>query len=208
MSRRIFAAAVALIGIGILVSLQAGLAQATPQLQLMMIGGGDGPYYAPAGNITQLKLEILNLGASDVYLIRGEAYLDPSLNGNWQLSHSEEMGSFHLGYLQSAVWTFDLKMPTTINAANSTAGVPQVVVRIQVVYSVRGQQTVAAKKFLLSVPGAVVSQPNNYIWLLLALSVVLVVVIAAVMYRRRTKGSARSRSKNSSARRRRPKLSR
>jgi len=101
------------------------LAQTTPQLTLTLIGNGAGPYVTPAGQTTELKMEILNVAPSDIYLSEGDAYLDPGLNGSWELVHSESMGQFHLGYLQSAIWTFDLTVPAKIQAANLTNGTPE-----------------------------------------------------------------------------------
>jgi len=69
----------------------------------------------------------LNQGPGDVYLVRGEAYLDPNLSGNWQLVHSESTGNFHLNYLQSAIWTLNLAMPSNILAVNATGGVHRLI---------------------------------------------------------------------------------
>ena len=130
-------------------------AQTGTQLQLVMIGNGSGPYYAPAGQTSQLKIEILNDGPSDVFLVRGEAYLDPDLSGNWQLTHSEDLGNFPLAGLQSAIWTLELPMPSHIQAQNITNGIPQVELLAKVVYSAAdGKQQSAGNPFLLSVPGA------------------------------------------------------
>lgn len=131
-----------------------------------MIGNGAGPYYAPVGQTTQLKIEILNLGPSDVFLVRGEAYLDPDLNGNWLLTHSEDLGNFHLTKLESAIWTFELPMPSHVRAQNITSGVPQVELLAKIMYSTAdGKQQSADGQFLLSVPGAapygLFGLPNN-----------------------------------------------
>src|SRR5208337_1657494 len=107
-------------------SAQTVFAQSSSQLQITLIGSNTDQYYAPAGQNSSLMVEILNRGSGDVYLVRGEAYLDPNLSGNWQLVHSESTGDFHLNYLQSAIWTFNLTMPPNILAVNATAGVPQV----------------------------------------------------------------------------------
>jgi hypothetical protein len=134
-----------------------------------MIGNGTGPYYAAAGQVTQLKVEILNLGPNDIYLIRGETYLDPNLSGNWQLIHSEDTNNFHLSKLQSAIWTFDLRMPANIEAANSTDGVPQVILLIMIIYSTaQGERESASEQFSLSVPGATLKLMEYWIWFLLA----------------------------------------
>lgn len=157
-------------------------AQNNAQLQLSMIGNGAGPYYAPLGQTTQLKIEILNLGPSDVFLVRGEAFLDPSLSGNWQLVHSEDTGSFRLAKLQSAIWTFNLQMPSHIQAQNITNGVPQVELLVQIVYSTpQGQQQNANELFLLSVPGAS-SRPVDYsLWfIILGLLIVALAVVVLI----------------------------
>jgi len=157
------------------------LAQAGAQLDLRMIGNGVGPYYAPAGQTTQLKLQILNTGANDVFLIRGEAYLDPNLSGNWQLTHSEDMGNFHLAKLESAIWTFELQMPSHIQAQNITNGVPQVELLARIIYSnTQGKQQNADGQFLLSVPGAEAKRVDYLAYLIiLAFVVVAVAVIIA-----------------------------
>jgi len=156
-------------------------AQTNSQLQLSMIGQGTGPYYASAGQTTQLKIEILNLGPSDVFLVRGEAYLDPDLSGNWQLNHSEELGNFHLAKLQSAIWTFDLQMPSQIQAQNITNGAPQVELLVKIVFlTTEGQQESTNGLFLLIVPGAASNQTDYTIYLiLLGLAVVVFAVIIA-----------------------------
>ena len=153
-------------------------AQNTPQLQLLIIGNGAGPYYAPTGQTTQLKIEIMNLGPGDVFLVRGEVFLDPYLSGNWQLIHSEDTGNFHLIKLQSAIWTFDLQMPSNIQAQNLTEGVPQVELLVQVVYSTpQGQQQDARGLFLLSAPGASTRHVDYSLWfIILGLLVVLLTV--------------------------------
>ena len=130
-------------------SVSAGFGQPQSQLEIWLIGNGAGPYVAPAGQTTELKMEIFNSGPGDVYLVRGEAYLDPNLGGNWQLVHSEDTGNFHLTKLQSAIWTFNLTMPAQIHYANVTNGVPQVDLLIQVTYSnAEGQQQNANSHFL------------------------------------------------------------
>jgi len=157
------------------------LAQTGAQLDLKMIGNGAGPYYAPAGQTTQLKLQILNSGANDVFLIRGEAYLDPNLSGNWQLTHSEDMGNFHLAKLESAIWTFELQMPSHIQAQNITNGVPQVGLLARIIYTnTQGKQQNADGQFLLSVPGAEAKRADYSVYLIiLAFVAVAVAVIIA-----------------------------
>jgi len=168
------------------VNVSASLAEAAPHLQFSMVGHGPGPYYAPAGQTTQLMIEILNLGPGDIYLIRGEVYLDPNLNGKWQLVYSESMDTFHLNYLESAIWTFDLAMPPSIRARNATDGVPQVVLLIRTTYSTaNGQQTEQAQ-FALRVPGAIL-QRADYSILLVVVGVVVVLVLCVLAYRRMLK---------------------
>jgi hypothetical protein len=164
-------------------------AQPNAQLQLSMIGNGAGPYYAPAGQTTQLKIEILNLGPSDVFLVRGKAFLDPNLSNNWQLIRSEDTGNFHLAKLQSAIWTFDLQMPSNIQAQNITNGVPQVELLVQIVYSTtQGQQQSADGQFLLSVPGAGARQADYSIWFVFV--GLAVVALAVVVFRKMSKSSS------------------
>jgi hypothetical protein len=164
-------------------------AQTNAQLQLTMIGHGTGPYYAPAGQTIQFKIQILNLGPSDVFLVRGEAFLDPDLSGNWQLNHSEELGNFHLTKLQSAIWTFDLQMPSHIRAQNVSNGVPQAELLVKIAYSTtEGQQENTNGPFLLSVPGAAFNQTDYAVYLIL---LGLAVVVFAVIIGRRM---SRSRS--------------
>jgi len=153
------------------------LAQTGSQLQLALIGEGSGPYTVPAGEVGQLKMEILNTGAVEVYLIEGDTYLDPNLNGNWQLIHSETMGNFHLNSMQSAIWTFDLAMPGKIQAANVTNDVPQVVLLVKIIYSASSNlQQTEQVEFTLNVPGAAVEQ-SNPIWL----SLVGIVAVASIV---------------------------
>jgi hypothetical protein len=155
-------------------------AAAPQRLQLLMVGNGRGPYLAAVGQSSELKIEILNIASDDVYLIRGEVYLDPSLGGALQLIHSEDMGNFHLSYLRSAIWTFNLTMPSNVQAQNATNGVPQVVVSIQIVYSTANElQQTEQGQFALSVPGATMRQPDYSIWFGVAAITVLVLVILA-----------------------------
>jgi len=166
------------------------LAQTGAQLDLTMIGSGGGPYYAPAGQTTQLKLQILNIGQDDVLLIEGEAYLDPNLSGNWQLVHSEDMGNFHLARLESAIWTFELQMPSHIQALNITDGVPQVKLLTRIVYSTtQGKQQNAEGQFLLSVPGAEAQRTDYSLYLIILAFVV--VALAVILVRKVKSGSIR-----------------
>lgn len=159
-------------------------AQYSEQLELSIIGNGTGPYYAPAGQTTQLKIQILNHGPSEVLLVRADVFLDPNLSGNWQLIHSEDTGNFHLAKLESAVWTFDLEVPSQIQALNVTNGVPQVEMLVRVVYSAaQGQQQTANGQFLLSVPGAETRHADYSIWVILV--GLAVIIIAAVVLRKK-----------------------
>ena len=188
MSRR----AILILIIVFLATLPRGLAQAAPQLTLTLIGNGGAPYVTPAGQTTELKMEILNVAPSDVYLLRGDVYLDAKLSGSWELVHSEGMGNFHLGYLQSAIWTFDLAMPAKIQAENLTNGTPEVPLLIKIAFLTSSNlHRVEQGEFALSVPGAVVQQQIGWIWLVI-LGVIAVTCVGAVAYelarrRRRTR---------------------
>ena len=178
MSRRVILIPIIIL----LVALPPGLAQAGSQLTLTLIGNGAGPYLAPAGQTTELKMEILNVAPSDVYLLEGDAYLDTKLNGSWELVHSEGMGNFHLGYLQSAIWTFDLAMPGKIQAENLTNGTPEVSILIKITFLTSSNlQREEQDEFALSVPGASVQQQNSWIWLVIA-GVIAVACVGAVGY--------------------------
>jgi hypothetical protein len=135
-------------------------------------------------------MEILNVGPADVYLLEGDAYLDPNLNGTWEIVHSEELGNFHLAYLQSAIWTFSLTVPPRILAANATNGVPQVNLLIKIIYlAAGGSQRAEQGAFRLDVPGATVRDQNNVIWLALGGMIVLASMVAlyAASKRRRSR---------------------
>ena len=132
-------------------------------------------------------VEILNRGPGEVYLVRGEAYLDPDLSGNWQLVHSESTGNFHLNYLQSAIWTLNLAMPSNILAANATGGIPQVDLQLHIMYANSlGQQGIAVSEFILNTPGATMQQTNYPNWLIL-IAVAAIVVVSGVAYYRKTR---------------------
>jgi hypothetical protein len=162
-------------------------AQSSSQLEITLIGSNTGQYYAPAGRDSSLMVEILNRGPGDVYLVRGEAYLDPNLSGNWQLVHSESTDNFHLDYLQSAIWTFNLPVPSTILAANTTAGVPQVELQLHVVYeNSHGDHSTAVAEFVLDAPGATVEQVNYSGWIAL-IAVAAIIVVCGVVYFRKTR---------------------
>jgi len=171
---------------------QSVFAQTNAQLQLTMIGNGAGPYYAPAGQTTQLKIQMLNLGPGEVSLVRGDVFLDPNLSGNWQLIHSEDTGNFHLAKLESAIWTFDLKVPQQIQALKVTNGLPQVEMLVQIVYSTtQGQQTTNGQ-FLLSVPGAETKHADYSIWFIfLGLAAI---ITAAVILRRKLRSPVPGKS--------------
>lgn len=142
-------------------------------------------YITPAGQITTLAVEIMNYARFDVYLLRGEAYLDPNLNGTWQLIHSEDLGKFHLSFLQGAVWTFDLKVPVMIQATNTTNGTPQVNLLIKILYRTGGSPTQVEGTFALGVPGAIVEQPSHTILYTLAGVLVVICVVAAYVVAKR-----------------------
>jgi hypothetical protein len=131
-------------------------------------------------------MEILNTGMSDVYLVQGEAFLDPDLSGAWQLVHSEVLGSFHLNFLQSAIWTFDLTVPAEIHAVNATNGTPQVNLLVKIIYRIVGQREREEQSiFALGVPGAIVHQSYNLIWYALSGAVILISVVAVYIFTRR-----------------------
>ena len=178
-----------LIGIIVLLALSMlrASAQTNSQLSLALIGQDPGQYVAPAGRTTTMRMEILNVVPSNLYLIQGEAYLDPNLRGVWDLVHSEPLGSFQLGYLQSAIWTFDLAVPGNIQAANVTDGMPQVNLLIKIIYQpFGGMQGVEQKTFVLGVPGASVQKGSNVIWYAPAGLLILVPIgIFATTRRRR-----------------------
>jgi len=177
-----------LIIVTIAVTLPQTHAQTPPALSLTLIGQVGPQYVTPAGQTTELKLEIVNMAPPSILLLQGEAYLEPNLNGTWQLIHAESMGSFSLTYLESAIWTFNLAMPSYIRAANVTNDVPQVDLLIRVHYQVvDGPQRADQREFLLGVPGATLQAPNNQIWFALAgiIAVVTIAVVYGVMKRRR-----------------------
>jgi hypothetical protein len=136
-------------------------------------------------------MEILNVAPSDVYLLEGAAYLNPALTGSWELVHSESMGNFHLGYLQSAIWTFDLTIPTEIQAANLTNGTPEVTLLVKITFLTSNNlQREEQGEFTLSVPGAAVTQQNRWIWFAVA-GVIAVACVGAVAYGLRRKRRTR-----------------
>jgi hypothetical protein len=93
------------------------------------------------------------------------------------------MGSFHLSYLQSAIWTFDLAMPAKIQAANLTNGSPEVTLLIKITFLTSSTlQLEEQGEFALNVPGATVQQQNSWIWLAIA-GVIAVMCVGAVVYR-------------------------
>jgi hypothetical protein len=167
-------------------SIPHGVAQTNPQLSLSLVGQNTKEYVTPAGQTTMLKMQILNEARPDVYLLQGEAYLDPDLSGAWELFHSEALGSFHIGFLQSAVWTFDLTMPANIQAANVTNGTPQVNLLIKIIYQTVSQsRQLEQAVFALGVPGAIVQQPYGVIWYAIAGLLIVVCVGAAYLVMRR-----------------------
>jgi len=173
-------------------SVQTVFAQSSSKLQITLIGSSTGQYYAPVGQNSSLMVEILNQGPGDVYLVRGEAYLDPTLSGNWQLVHSESTGNFHLKYLQSAIWTFNLPMPSNILAANATGGVPQVDLQLHILYAnSQGQQGTGIAEFSLDAPGAILQQQTNYSNWFILIAVLAIVVVSGVAYYRKSRKPAR-----------------
>jgi len=167
-------------------SIPRGVAQTNPQLTLALVGQSTEQYVIPAGQATTLKMEILNSARPDVYLLQGEAYLDPTLSGTWELAHSEEMGNFHLGYLQSAIWTFELTVPANIQAANVTNGTPQVNLLIKIIYQATNEpQHEEQGVFALGVPGATVQQPHGVIWYTLTGLLIVVCLVAAYLVTKR-----------------------
>jgi len=164
------------------------------QLQIVLISQGQEPFLIPAGETTQLKFEILNAAPMDVYLLQGDVFLNPTLNGAWVNIHSESLGDFHLNYLQSAIWTINLEMPATIQAANSTNGYPLVILLVQITYSTGiGIHGMQQEQFGVSVPGATVGQPYALIWIVI-ISVIVVLVASLLAYRAYKKTMKRNRN--------------
>jgi hypothetical protein len=171
------------------ISMPHAMAQMSPQLSLSLVGQTTGQYITPAGQTTELKMEILNEMRQGVYLLQGDAYLDTDLSGTWALIHSEQLGSFHLGFLQSAIWTFDLAVPANIRATNVSNGTPQADLLIKITYEiVAGARNMEQRIFALGVPGATVQQYFNEVWYVLAGVLVLVgigITFAVATRRRR-----------------------
>jgi len=167
------------------------------QLEIVLIGQGQGPFLIPAGETTQLRFEILNGAPTNVYLLQGDLFLDPNLNGTWVNIHSESLGGFHLNYLQSAIWTLNLEMPATIQATNSTNGYPLVVLLVQITYSTGiGLQEMQQEQYGVSVPGATIGQPYTLAWILVvAVAIVLVACVVAYDVYRKTMKRNRIASK-------------
>ena len=184
-SRRILILVIAFFAL----SLSHVCAQTSPQLSLTLIGlNSPQEYITPAGKTTTLQIEIMNNARSDVYLLQGQAYLDPNLNGTWALIHSEELGRFHLRFLQGAIWTFDLAMPATIQATNTTNDTPQANLLIKILYQTGEASTNVEDVFVVGVPGAVVQQPSHTILYSLAgILAVICVVSAYVVTKKRGK---------------------
>lgn len=170
--------AIALVVVFLMLNASHVFGQSSPRLQIIMIGG-QGTYVAPAGQTTQLKLEIFNAAPGAIALIQGVAYLDPSLSGTWVLVHAESLGGFQVGFMQSAIWSFNLDMPAKIRAANQTNGLPWVVLMIQITYStIVGSVQSQQQLFPLGVPGASVAQPYG---LILVAGVACVIVLVAIL---------------------------
>jgi hypothetical protein len=170
-------------------SMPHAVAQTNPQLSIFLVGENTGHYVTPAGQTTTLQLEVMNVARSDVYLLQGEVYLDPHLSSTWTLIHSEQLGSFHLQFLQSAIWTFHLAVPANIQATNATAGTPQVNLLVKIIYqAVEGAQGVEQGMFTLGVPGATVQRHYNVIWYaLIVLPILMCIGIAYIVTKRRRK---------------------
>jgi uncharacterized integral membrane protein len=167
------------------VSNSQSFAQTSPNLQLALIGPG--PYQVPTGQATELKVEIMNEGPGGVNLVRGEVYLDQDLGNNNWLLHSDTLDNFHLDYLQSAIWTFELAMPATVEALNMTDGVPRVNLLIRVMYSgSQNQELMSNANFALGAPGAIMKQADSTWFILVGLVgvFVLIIVVALVFWRR------------------------
>lgn len=169
-------------------------AQPAPHLQVIMIGNGSGPYHVPVGVSAEFKFEIFNAGPGDVYLDDGFAYLDPNLNGNWLLVHSESLGHFHVSELRSAIWTLNLTVPMNVQASNATNGIPRVVLLLKITYSTTSGLQTEQGVFLLNVPGAALRGPNYLPWIAGIMMVAVVVVLGGMLHSKRAKRNQNSRS--------------
>jgi hypothetical protein len=180
----------ALLAVFLMLNASHVVGQTPPRLEITMIGLEPGTFVVPVGQTAELKFEILNGAPGDIYLVQGDASLDPNLSGNWVVVHSESLGDFHLGYLESAIWTLDFQMPAQIQAANQTNGLPQVALMIQVTYSTGSQLLQSQQQlFTLNVPGATVAQPNTLSWVagIAAVIVLVATLIAIRAYRKNRK---------------------
>ena len=158
------------------------LAQTNPRLELLLIGP---ELQAPTGQLTELKMEILNGRPGGVSLVRGEVYLDPDLNSNWQLILSESLGDFHLNYLESAFWAFKLSMPSRVQASNATNGIPQVDLFVRIIFmDPQNLQLTSEGHLPLSVPGAVMRQVTNWAWVAVTAVAVTVTFCVLLLWRR------------------------
>jgi len=165
------------------VSNSQSFAQTSPNLQIALIG--QGPHQVPTGQATELKVEIMNEGPGGVSLVRGEVYLDQDLGNNNLLLHSDLLDNFHLNYLQSAIWTFELTMPPNVEALNITNGVPQVNLLIRVMYSdSQNQELMSNANFALGAPGAIMKQAGTTWFILVGVFVLVIIVVALVFWRR------------------------
>jgi hypothetical protein len=166
-------------------------AQTNAKLELSLIGP---ELQAPTGQVTELKMEILNGGPGDVSLVRGEVYLDEDLTSNWQLILSESLGDFHLNYLESAIWAFKLPMPSKVQAPNATNGIPQVDLFIRITFvNPHNMQLTSNGHFSLSVPGAVIRQVTNWTWFVIT-AVAATLTLCILLFWRKAKRPKRMNS--------------
>lgn len=166
----------------------------TPLLKVVLIGPR--PYQAPTGQATEMMVEILNSGPGEVSLIRGDIILTPTPGYNLLL-HSESLGNFHLDFLQSAIWTFNLTMPNTMQVVSLTGDVPQSNMLIRVTYSSpRFQELTSNANFDLGVPGATLKHTDDSTWLLILAIVILCLTVGStVVFWKRLRRPRRTRRK-------------
>lgn len=179
-------------------------AELKPQVQLSLMWEGERPshngvkYDAVAGSSNRMNVEILNLGPGSVILDTMQAYLDTNLDGVWELL-AEEATNYPLKERESAIWKFDLPIPSNVKAPywwNATAvGIGDTTLAIQCEYraTADGQKYTERGEFDFVILGAQVQQtttnereprggtPDVSLFLMLAVAAaVLVVVIYAV----------------------------
>jgi len=157
-------------------------AQPSQRFEFSFIGSG----HALAGTASEMKLEILNGGPGDVKLERGEIYLDADLTNDWRLIYSESLGDFHLDYLQSAIWTFKLPMPSSVQASNVTSGTPQVDLVVQIVFrDARNLPLTSNDHLSLGVPGAILKQAGNSGWIIFVTTTLIVIAVCILLLKRK-----------------------